>query len=234
MWRNVFLFLALTVVLVSGFYFALFETDLFVIKDISCKTQFGSCEKSDEEVLENLRGVNFFGLDEKDVERSLLSHFKNRRIFLYKVFPGSLKIFVEKRAARVGLTRGLPNTAAGDAGYWLVDLDGIIIEKAETLALPLMYVGDMSLELGLNLRGERKRAIRLLYKTYQAVPVDWGVLDNDFLTLSLTENVTVKFSLEKDIDVSLGSLQLVLAQTRMDGETPKEIDLRFKNAVFRY
>ena len=231
MWKIVFFFFLILLSLM-GVYFVLFRTELFVIKNISCKTQFGSCEEADEELLEKFKDERFFGLDTQRVEEKLLGHFKNRRVSVYKVIPSSLEIFIDKRAGRVGLKNGWPG--ASEEGYWLTDLEGTVLAKSETSALPLMYVGDLRLDLGENLEPKNVRALRLLYKTYQVVSTDWGVLGEDLLTVSLEEGVIVKYSLGKDVDTSIGSLQLVLSEARMNDKIPKEIDLRFRNAVLRY
>ncbi|KKU91348.1 MAG: hypothetical protein UY21_C0010G0003 [Microgenomates group bacterium GW2011_GWA1_48_10] len=46
--------------------------------------------------------------------------------------------------------------------------------------------------------------------------------------------LTVFFSLDKDINTQVRTLQLVLGRTKIEARAPKEIDLRYNKVVIRY
>ena len=119
--------------------------------------------------------------------------------------------------------------------YWL-DEDGIVLEKTDKDGnLPLVLIKNdpdlavgqvfeygekqtlMSLLIGLKMSLIEARVIRLTSPREIEV---W--LDKDLLVL---------FNSEKNIDLQLDSLQLILSRSKIEGKTIKKIDLRFDKPV---
>lgn len=56
-------------------------------------------------------------------------------------------------------------------------------------------------------------------------------VNNTSLVASLSGEVKVKFSLEKDLSSQVATLQVILGRFRIEGRKVHRIDLRFNNAV---
>lgn len=212
---------------------ALLRSDFLRIKTIVCKTQYGPCAGEEEERLESLEGESVVFLDSSRVKDIFVEDFKIREVYVQRVFPNKLVVFLERRKPLVAIKlRGV-----NEEGVFLVSKDGTVLEFTKNSSLPRLELEDNSrVVVGQKVDEEVVSALHLVYLTYKlnATPRNVeGALEKRGLVVDLGET-TVYFARDKDPQVLVGALQLILSRSRIDGKLPKVIDLRYSNPVLEY
>lgn len=208
----------------------LFFSNVFLIKNIICKTQYGPCSKKEEQELEEIKGKNLFLFKKSDVQEVLVKNFLNRKVTLQRVFPNTVVVVIEKRKPIAAFK--LPNTP--DKVY-LVDREGKIIEYVQNSLLPVISLinSSQSFAIGNSLDEKMTNAAQIVSLTFKSQGAKEGVLENTRLMIYL-EEMEIYYPLDRDPRVVVGALQLILNRSRMMGKLPKSVDLRYSNPVLRY
>lgn len=219
-----FLFILVSAVII-------FQTNFLKIKSVSCKTQYGPCDSNDEKVLSKIQGQNIFFADAGNLKDELAQDFRNRNIFIQKVFPNKVSVFLEKRKGQVTFKLADSQTP----GFFVVDEDGVILGKVTDTPLPTITVknGD-TLVVGERLIAREKNAADLVYLTFRSRGRTTGELEDDFVKVYIENDIVVYYPLDGEPRVLVGALQLILNRSRIDNQLPKSIDLRYSNPVLRY
>lgn len=223
-------YLVLPVILIIGGLVWILKTKptLFVIRNVECKTQYGPCGTDELDQIKNFTGENLLFFDTRRLENSLLQSFKNRKVYVNKLFPDRLAVFIEKRRAFIGLLKDeLP-------GIFLAAKDGMVIEVEDRSGLPTLILGQTfdTPVVGQYLGRQELAAGEILFLTWRAHGVLEGKLKEGVLELMLPRGVLVFYSTERDPAVSVGALQLILA--KLSDRLPTVIDLRYSKPVLRY
>lgn len=216
------------VLLFLGFLTYILQSPFFAIKRVTCKTQYGPCNKQDEEKLAWARGENFFFVNTGAIKSDLGKLFTNRKIYVEKVFPNTLIVSIEKRKAIVAVKN------QGREGLFLVDADGQVIDRVPQSYLPGLQIEGEQLAVGQNLPPGLVSAVKTLYLTYKAQGAKEGQVKGDKLSLVLPEGPMVYYSLEREPSLLVGALQLILVRSRIEGKLPSTIDLRYSKPVLTY
>lgn len=211
--------------------FFLLKSQLFSIDKVVCKTQYGPCGKEDEERASLARGENLFLTSPEKIKNSLKNNFSNKEISIQKIFPRTIEIIIEKRKAILGVT---PKNLL-DRGIFLLDKDGVVLELVRETPLPIIILDqDSDLIVGEQVGKDVKKAAAIMTLVYTAEKANRAELGNDSLILFLQDERNVYFPLDKDPDILVGALQLIIARSKIEGRLPKSIDLRYSNPVLRY
>lgn len=220
------------VILLVVILFFLVRIDFLKVKEITCKNQYGPCEEKDNEVASSFKGANFFFLSESKIRGALLQNFSNREVVIQRIFPNRLEIVVEARKLLVAIAQ----ESLAARGSFLVDQDGVVVEFIKDNTLPLLVIKDKDVELavGTVVGDELRQASDVVYLLYRAQGAKKAILQDNFLQVYLPEAIEVYFPIDKDPKTLVGALQLILARSRIDGELPKSIDLRYSNPVLKY
>ncbi|MBI2268289.1 MAG: hypothetical protein HYU80_02435 [Candidatus Blackburnbacteria bacterium] len=231
-------------VVVVGLFFLLWKIEVwsklrvflesrrvFTVKSIECKSQYGPCLEEDISVTRGFLGSSLLFLDTSQVSVALSRSFKNRKVYVQKVFPGTLQIVIEKRRTFVAVGK----TSFKD-GIFLTSQDGMVLSEVYDTALPKLFLDDTySLPVvGGRLTDEEIVAARLLFLTYKVQGVLFGSFHKDYVEVKLEDGSLVYYGLDKDPQVLIGALQLIIARSKMENKLPKIIDLRYSNPVLRY
>lgn len=205
---------------------------VFLVDEVRCRTQYGPCSQGDENTLNSLKGKNLFLLSADKTVENLKQSFANKDVLLQKIFPKTVEIFIEKRKPLVALAQ----EDVGDRGFFLIDKDGVVIEFVKDSWLPLVVVErkEENLSVGSTVREEIKKAASVLYLLYNAQKVARLALKDDFFIAYLPEGGEVYFPPDKDTESLVGALQLIVTRSKIEGNLPKSIDLRYSNPVLRY
>lgn len=210
----------------------LIKTDFFHIDEVRCKTQYGPCSANDETIAGNLKGKNLFLVSGSDTVKDLKQSFINKSVLVQKIFPKTIEVFIEKRKPVVALIQ----EEVGDPGFFLIDKDGVVVSFAKDSQMPLVVVEhkEENLSVGSTVREEIKEAADILYLLYNGQSVTRAELKEDFLIAFLPQGSQVYFPLDKEPRSLVGALQLIIARSRIEGNLPKSIDLRYSNPVLKY
>ncbi|MDO8452608.1 MAG: hypothetical protein Q7S79_02550, partial [bacterium] len=121
-------------------------------------------------------------------------------------------------------------------GYFFVDKDGIVVGFSQNSSLPVLNYnsGEHNLVVGKTADDSFKEAVKLLNSLSYNFNIQVGSLEGSTLHALLPENIKVICPLDKETSVLSGSLQLILARSKMEGNLPRVIDLRYKNPVLTY
>lgn len=214
-----------------AFPFFLLKSQLFSVDKVICKTQYGPCSREDEERASLIRGENLFLTSPQKIKNSLKNNFSNKEISVQKIFPKTIEIIIEKRKAVLGAT---PKNLL-DRGVFLLDRDGVILELARETSLPVIILDqDPGLVVGGEVDKDVKKAVAIMTLVYTAEKAGSAELNRDSLILFLEDGTNVYFPLDKDPDILVGALQLIIARSKIEGRLPRSIDLRYSNPVLKY
>lgn len=223
-------FFAFCFLLFALFYLS--QNNFFKIKKISCQTQYGPCSQRDDELIASFLGKNFFFLANSQVESTLLQNPTTNKVFVQKVFPDTLEIKLEKRKLLVSISK----EEFLSRGVFLLAGDGVISEFVKNSSLPLLVIpqGSEDLSVGMEVEEKIQKAAMALSLLYSSQKVARATFVDNFLSFELPGGVLVYFPLEKDTDALIGALQLLVTRSRIEGNLPKTIDLRYSNPVLKY
>lgn len=213
------------VLLAAIFYFL--NSPIFALKHIHCKTQYGPCSTADEEKLGSVSGQNLFFYNLADQKSSLEGLFTNRKVYIEKIFPDTINVSIEKRKAVTAL--GIRD----EVGVYLVDRDGIVIVRAKESYLPSLEVEAILPDEGGLIEEELQQAVKIFYLTYKAQGVRAGKVQNGSLEIQIQDTLVI-FPLDREPQILVGSLQLILVRSRIEDKLPKLIDLRYSKPVLTY
>lgn len=246
------LLISLIVFLLGVLVFVLDRSTLFTIKEIDTITKNSPCVNENQ--LKNssgLLGQKFFFVNLENTAKNLKNKFiclKN--INLFYLFPNKIKMeaigrqpvailnLLKPEATVSSHLESLATPSAEESSdAYLIDNEGVIFSKEiNTLAVPHIFVDDTeNHNIGNSLKIlEKSKTFGLDVKTAT-------ILDNFFIIFSYPK---VIFRLDDKIEAQIASLQLILAEAKINRRTiPTEvgrdlkelefIDLRFDKPIIR-
>lgn len=252
--NNLFkLFVIFFILLVFASILTIVEVKLFSVKKIDVKSGRLDCVnenqlKDSSQVLQK----NFFLLDVSRTEDNLKKKFFCiKSVVISKSLPDKIKITVSGRqgfAAMVSLkdkpasiSSLIENTSTSSAGQvqgsYLVDDEGVVFSKqAGDLDLQKIYVYNSVISLGKKLETTVLNSLKILnrIKDFGMVVKQGWIIDELFLVDSGDSGPKVVFHSSDNIDVQLASLQLILAEAKIDLKKLEFIDLRFDKPIVRF
>lgn len=246
----------LLVLSVSSF-FLLFRSNIFIIKTIEVELQKIVCADSNQiSSSSKLLGQNLILINSSKVEKELKEkylcikgiaiskHFPNKiKLHIFERVPAAILISLKSEQATGSATLEKIIEATGAANLdiigptesFLVDSEGIVYQQnIDQINVPKIYLEQYSLVVGQKIEED---LIKNLLKILEKVK-SFGVMVKEakiYSKFNLLINATPKivFKLNKNLDIQLASLQLILGQAKIDQEDLEFIDLRFDKPVIR-
>ncbi|MGB9911165.1 MAG: cell division protein FtsQ/DivIB [Microgenomates group bacterium] len=220
------------------------------IKNFECREEENLCqEELKKELGSFLLGKNFLFFSSSKLRTEILNRYPLiKEIEVKKKFPWQLEIKIKKRQPMTGLAFSLNFNSEStpsaflkweiEEGIFLIDNEGVILEKKEKTDLPLILLKEkLNLSPGEKIKEEKiVKGVKILEKMrLRLLEPKISYFSSQFsFTVWLKEGVFVLFSLEKDIDYQLDSLQFILSQSKIKMGKIKKIDLRFDKPVISY
>lgn len=125
--------------------------------------------------------------------------------------------------------------------FWLVDCQGIVLgESGPKTGLPEVYLTDsVSTEIrsGVNLNDYSLSGVLAILSGINRLGLDFDYAQVSIADLELVfyaGKQKIIFSLDKEADIQVGSLQLILTRAKIEDKVPELIDLRFEKPVLNY
>lgn len=211
--------------------------DFWRIKQIDCQVNSHDCSvELKGELMRLFQGENFLFLSSSAAaERVRKSPLKISTVVVKKRFPSGLVFQLGERQARVAIVK----KGAAQNEFYLVDQDGFLLEKTtDSVNLPLVFTDHLpEIEIG---RQFEESALRMTIAAL--VDLQLRLLKPRFAQINSSKEIELWLegdtqaivSLEKNLDFQLGSLQLIFSRTKIEGEPPRRIDLRFDKPVISY
>lgn len=240
------------VLILLAIFFSI-KVGFFTIKQIEIDTENLNCVNKNQLIeVSGILGQNFFFLDSVKITDNLKRKFLCiKSVNLKKILPNKIKLQLASRQALARLinlkekeatTSSLIESAAtpsakniGDS--YLVDEENIVFSKdtGET-GLPKIYSYTTKFNFGDNLTNNLVGpALKILSKVKvfnintQQSWIEKGI----FIIGQQGTGPTIVFSLDKDINIQLASLQLILTETKINGSKLEFIDLRFDKPIVK-
>jgi hypothetical protein len=192
------------------------------IRQISCSTQYAACPSYYVDRLNFLLGKSLVFLPKRNsVTLALASYAEVKDIKLGRKLPKTLVVEIQL------------NRPMGIVNGYLVDEDGKIISVATTSALPKFTVDEQILP-GKTLNKNQLNALIALNAAAnifsENIPAS---LSGQILRFAIgqTEVILDVNSLPKSFT---SSLQLIFTRSKIDGNAPKTVDMRFNNPIIVY
>lgn len=195
---------------------------LIKIDKIECKSQFGLCANSYQ-----LGDYNFV---KTQIENDLNNDVQVDSYLIQYKIPSTIKIdLVSKRTKFV--IKNLSNQ------YYYVDKDGLVLDILDTSELSFL-INNSNYSIGQKISERDNFALNLIEKLSIINTIYSSEIVNQFLETKIENGILVKFPLEGDMDVLIGSLRLIFSRLNENEngirmEDVREIDLRFKNPIIR-
>jgi len=244
--KILFLFLFL-----GGVLYIVFKSGFLNVKKITCRLEGDFCPPEIWNELTSLTfGRNLIFLKEKEISKKILDgHHIVKNLKIKKVLPNKLVFELEKRkeVAVLGFELNLEEKEATRSGkpifettkdFYLVDEDGVVVNKENDPLLPLILLPErLDLNIGQQIpRPEIIEAIEFLttLRLNLLEPKVAKITSPYFLVVWLESGEEVIFSLRKEIQVQVDSLQFILSRSKIEGKGIKKIDLRFDKPVVNY
>lgn len=250
-----FLIVILMLVFLS-LIFLFLNSRIFIINTIEVRKEKVDCA-DDNQIADTsgLRGLNFFIAANDQAEKKLKSKFLCiKSTSLSKIFPSKVNLEVLGRepamvlinlqveeASDSSLLDEIMATASAQVSenkdQFLVDNEGVLYAKNDNLDIvaPRLYFSNTKLTGGEVIKGDLlKNALVILNKLKELGfnVLDAKILDNKFLVINSTPKAI--FKLDREIDIQLASLQLILQKAKMESSDLEFIDLRFDKPVVKF
>lgn len=169
-----------------------------------------------------------------------------------KIFPNKTKVEIIRKPAVINIITTdilldsiesssgaeLRNFEASRSAFFTADKDGMILSKESNPNFPSIILTANNLNLGSKINSEWvKNSLKIFdkLKTFN-LNINEGKIypETIFLLKSKDNNLKIIFDLNKNVELQLAALQLLLEQAKMNGENMELIDLRFDKPVVKY
>ena len=228
--KNLFMFACAIGVLASPFYLA---PRLVTITKISCNSQFGPCNKEISSQLDLLpKGKLAIVRDE--IQKTLANNVLVKEYLIQFRFPNEIKVDLLEKKPKYALKDKNNNIL-------LIDEGGFAITQSSISSLPTIELDSELPKVGETVNEKFLFAAEIIYDMFSLYGAESGKIIADSLEMRGASGVKIRFPLEGDRQVLVGSLVLILSRlntpdevTRIEGiHEVSEIDLRYKNPVLR-
>jgi cell division septal protein FtsQ len=227
-WQS-WLKILIVILLIIGLVF-LVTSDFFKIDRIECHLNGDKCRADIwSALISEASGQNIFIFSATEfAEKIRLDYPDFSEVSVNKKLPTGLLIKLNRRQSTVALST--------DGRYFLVDQDGVLLEKNDSAEnWPVVFSTRVGVnELGKAVADEPTlKAIQILSECRWRLlePLSASVVDENIIEVSFPDEIKVTFAATKSISSQLDSLQLILKRTKMEGSRLKQIDLRFDKPV---
>lgn len=231
--KSLILKISIIVVIVFFVGLPLLLPRLITIKNVVCKTQYGSCSSEIEEAIAfGIKGKSLRQSKKAAAER-IKGQFLIKDFSLQYQIPSLLRVNLIIRKPVFSLSNKKEQNS-----FALIDSDGYLLSTARTNNLPYLIVADTPLAIGEKLSPELIFASRLLLGIYRQYQIGWAEVEEGYFTSRLPNGIRIIAPLSGEEEVFLGSLSLIYSELNKENKDSKIgrislIDLRFKNPILK-
>lgn len=216
-----------------GLLIFIFKSDYFRITSVSCQKSGMLCSQKEEAMFLDLRQANIFVFDRKKMIKTILRDYPGiRRVEIKKVLPDKVFVNLEERKQFAAIK--------GDNTWFIIDDTGFILEAAGQKPAGLAEIKGMEKTKDIK-PGEKveTRELDFALSVLRALDASFIILERiqleeGLITLFLAEDITASLSAEKGAIRQVDSLQFILRQSKIDGNLPTFVDLRFEKPVVKF
>lgn len=224
----------LILILVAGFLAGgAYLTRHLIIKDVTCKSQYGPCRESLEKVLKGSVGKSLFKARE-EIKINLENELLISDFSIHFALPNRLQISVLERKANFALAN------MENSQFVLVDKDGYVLSIRDEVSLPVVKIDKTLPNVEERVSDEILFSLKLTRDMYSSYQTREALLSSEGLVIDLKTGEKVIFPLGKDRQVLLASLDVILSKlnssesnSTIGKKSVNTIDLRFENPVVR-
>ncbi|MDP3918115.1 MAG: hypothetical protein Q8Q30_03010 [Candidatus Woesebacteria bacterium] len=223
---NIFKVLSIVLIIIFVILIPTIIQKLIKIETIECESQYDSCPQELELRIKNYE-LRDYKTAKKQVEYILEQNIIINSYLIQYQIPNKLKIDINLKKPRYAIYN--------NNKYFLIDKDGVVIYETDESNLPILIKNEANLVIGEKIEEKDKFALSIINGLKYLYSINSGIIINEELKVVNNEGIIVRFPLEGDKDVLLGSLRLIFSRLNdeVKGIRIEEIDLRFKNPVLR-
>lgn len=225
---DIFKYLSILLIILFIFFIPSVIKKMIKINKIECSSQFGTCTKSYQ--------LGDYSFVKKQIEADLNKDIQVSSYLIQYKIPSTIKIDLSLKRPKYAI-KNLSND------IYFIDKDGLVLTNASELNF-LYLTSDTTYTAGQKISDKEMFSLKLLEKVKLINNVTSAEIKKGTLELKIDDRFLVKFPIEGDIDVLVGSLRLIFSRLNENSQGIKientvnisdvrEIDLRFKNPVLR-
>lgn len=214
---------------------------------------------SDDQVRKDseISGQNILFLSPEKISQKLQNKYPCvKSVRIEKKFPKDVKLFVDGRVALVHVTsyklvsnldldnlEATPSSQAAlldwslptaESEEFLVDDSGIIIATYQNESLPRLFMPEVVLKVGANLGSDLFNKIAKILEGLNKAGMTSTDLTLNGDDLLIHSSPKIAFTLKKDVEREVISLQLILQKAKIDERGIDTLDLRFDKPIVRF
>ncbi|MFH0863652.1 MAG: FtsQ-type POTRA domain-containing protein [Candidatus Gottesmanbacteria bacterium] len=222
-------FLLLILFILAGIFYLLNQNP-FVVKKINITTNYDVNNTPTIRILEKIKNQNIFILDANNLAQKIRSaDIKIKSVVIEKEIPDKLNINIVKRDPLAAIFT--------NNKYFMVDIDGIIIEESQNnnnLPILNLSVGLQNLKVGSSIDNKDKIVLVIFDTLKNKKNINNITITNNEIIVYLIEGTQILLSSTDKITDKLTSLQTILSRFTIEGKRAKKIDLRFDKPVVTF
>jgi cell division septal protein FtsQ len=215
--------------------YGVFSIPKFIkIGKVSCHSQFGNCNHEISSRLQNVIGGDYYSTKNR-IEQILSSIMLVEKYSVQFKLPNILVVDILERKPKYALS------SANQEWLALTDKEGVVLGLSDSTNLPTVRVLGYLPNPGDVVDDEILFASKIVYGTSLQHSVLTAEMGESKLRVALTNGRSIIFPLEGDVELLLGSLNIIIGRLNSSQEESKIekvseikiIDLRFKNPVLK-
>ncbi len=225
--------------LVTSSFFIL-KGDFFKIKKVNCLIGEAACPGEIWTKLLSLSiGQNILFFHQRPLGEEIRVSFPQiGEVAVAKILPETLAFSLKLRKASVAFTQKIESStesAMPAADFFIADEEGMVFQKTtSSLDLPRILLTNLEgISVGQQITSKeltQTLSLIVLLLKLDLKPETIEVSEKGIL-VRLKDELEVFFSFQKEATAQVGSLQLILSRTKIEGKRLKRVDLRFDKPV---
>lgn len=224
----------MTFLLLISLVIFLSRSAFFRITNIVCEKDNLPCNEQEKNIFLNFFGQNILGFEPNKKNNQIKQQQPQLgKITYQKIWPNKLVIKITSRIPFASLT-------VNEKDWYSIDIDGYIFDKKQETEADLPQIISQNNDLDLKPGKIDSSLITISLTIIESlkenlIDLEKIVLNNrQEATLYLASPVIATLSARKDVSMQVDSLQFILRQSKIEGNLPRFIDLRFDKPIMIY
>lgn len=203
------------------------------IEEFDCSTQYGACDEWISKEFEILKGKNYSQTKKYTLLIIKNFIFVDDYLVQYK-FPNGIKVNLSISKPVYCLKKVNENI------YDYINSTGMVVRVDKECSLPVVETENYFPNMGEEIKEDILNALTTVSLMNLSFGVSNGKILNNYLQINMPQGYNVLFPLDRDSQVLVGSLKLIISRlnenasdTKIDSGIISVIDLRYTNPVLR-
>ena len=206
---------------------------LIIVGKIICNSQYDVC---DGMIIDELnKSLNKkLPLVKGEVRTYLENNFFVKDFSIQYKIPDTLNVNIVIEKAKYCLKSEIHDV------YSYINENGTVLELRNSCNLPIVFIDQKNFNVGEIVSSEYLSALNLVNQIFISYNIKEGSIVDNYLEVQFNQGYKVIFPLNKDNQVLLGSLRLIINRLNTEGSESRiiedrinVIDLRYENPVLR-